>query len=224
MLWIRVDNASRVQPAKGRYSDWKSQIATDCHRRCVYCAIEDWQYGGLDNFHIDHYRPKSKFARLEETITNLYLSCAICNRFKSNDWPAEPDDEHRVPAYPDPGNHDYVELFEVDLGSGVVAGNFPASRYVVERLFLNRAQLVRLRRIWVLQQRLSTIEIILASRLEELTSAAETSKEAQQLVADICKRLLTVNRAYRSRETTTPYDLGEIKREKRKKRKSIKKK
>ena len=104
MKWIRICNAERSQPSSGSYREWKPQIARDCSHQCVYCAIIEARFGGIRNFHVEHYRPKSRaeFASLENVITNLYYACAICNGFKGADWPATPKSDHSVPAYPDP--------------------------------------------------------------------------------------------------------------------------
>jgi len=111
LRWKQVDNSARQQPVAGAYTDWKEEIAHDCGHQCVYCAIPEAAFGGIDNFHVEHYRPKSIFQDLRDTITNLYLACSICNRFKGNDWPAEPPDDHSISCYPDPADHDYNALF-----------------------------------------------------------------------------------------------------------------
>ena len=145
MNWKQVDNSARRQPTTGSYSDWKQEVASDCGNVCVYCAILESRYGGIDNFHVEHYRPKSRFPQFKETIGNLYLACAICNRFKSDDWPAEPTQELNAPAYPDPSQWDFNGLFDVSA-DGIVEGKVVATKYVAEKLYLNRPQLIRERR------------------------------------------------------------------------------
>ena len=56
------------QPTKGKYSDWKEILAEEGFNQCVYCAIPDACFGGIRNFHVEHYRPKSKFKKLENNI------------------------------------------------------------------------------------------------------------------------------------------------------------
>lgn len=145
MNW-KMPRRPRTPPKTGRYSEWKQEIAADCHNQCIYCCIPDSRYGGIDNFHVEHYRPKSLFGDLENSIGNLYLACAICNRFKSDDWPNEPLPDHSAASYPDPHTCDYSTLFSVESGSFSIAGLYVASRYLVERLYLNRPQLLRERR------------------------------------------------------------------------------
>src|SRR5690349_11271873 len=102
MKWPILTGVTRAQPPSGRWHDWKEVISEDCDEKCIYCAIHEGRFGGLRNFHVEHYRPKDRFPRLENTITNLYLACAVCNVLKCDDWPQEPRGDHSVPAYPDP--------------------------------------------------------------------------------------------------------------------------
>ena len=82
MRWPNVVGKSRTQPNKGEWHDWKQEIADHCHGRCIYCAISEARFGGVRNFHIEHYRPKKKFPQFENDIKNLYSAGAICNVLK----------------------------------------------------------------------------------------------------------------------------------------------
>lgn len=148
MKWFRILKENAIQPQTGSYRDWKAQLAEEASHQCVYCAIPDAAMGGIRNFHVEHYRPKSRFPALENIYTNLFYACPVCNTFKSNDWPAEPDFETR--CYPDPSVNDYGQLFIIDLQSGEIQGNVVASRYMVERIHLNRGQLILERRLHTL--------------------------------------------------------------------------
>lgn len=149
MNWKKIDNENRIQPTSGEYQDWKQQISDDCHNRCVYCSIEENPWGGIDHFHIEHFKPQSKFTALKNTITNLYHACPICNRFKSDDWPTDSNLDEI--SYPDPGQHDYSDLFEFKMSSFELVGKYKASKYIVNRLYLNRPQLIYERREQVLK-------------------------------------------------------------------------
>ena len=112
MNWKQIDRESRIQN-EGVYSEWKQQISNDCYNQCVYCSIHEMPWGGIDHYHIDHFRPQSKFEDLVNIITNLYHCCPICNKFKSNDWKNEPNDLDRI-CYPDPSDYNYTDLFNLD--------------------------------------------------------------------------------------------------------------
>jgi len=183
MRWKRVAS-ERVQPATGKYSDWKTSIANDCSQQCVYCAISESAYGGIDNFHIDHLRPRSLFQDLEHIITNLFLTCAICNRFKSDDWPGEHSADHSRPSYPDPSAYDYNDLFTINLNTYAISGQFPATTYLTEKLYLNRPQLLIERRSSFLTERLVKLEESMRRLLELLKNV--DFPEANELL----KRLL----------------------------------
>ena len=209
MRWKRVV-AGRVQPALGVYRDWKTQIANDCHQQCVYCALSESRYGGLDNFHIDHFKPKSKFEELEQIIANLFLACAICNRFKSNDWPADPLEDHSRPAYPDPSSHDYNELFTVEHRTYEVSGRYPATRYVTERLYLNRPQLMLERRSFFLEERIDEIGDF-AQRAGE--AVRETgSEESKTLLLGFLTRVIDLKNTFAQANRARPYELEDVRR------------
>ncbi|MFC1453538.1 HNH endonuclease [Verrucomicrobiota bacterium] len=209
LTWKQVNNPARRQPDAGTYTDWKEDIARDCGHQCVYCAIPEASFGGIDNFHVEHYRPKSKFPDLRETITNLYLACSICNRFKGNDWPEEPRDDHSVSSYPDPANHDYNGLFALVDGQ-LIEGHFAASKYVVERLFLNRKQLVTERRIVAVYEAIKAHQMCagaLINRIDELADD-ELKRVLVEYLALISKALVTYADMLRMR----PYERRDVRR------------
>lgn len=210
MNWRLVLKDEKKQPAEGVYSDWKEQIADECFYQCVYCSIHEAQFGGIDHYHIDHFRPKSieEFKHLENSIINLFYACPICNRFKSNDWPGEPNLD--AATYPDPSKTDYAELFE--LQNFELSGKNAASKYVIERLFLNRAQLIMERRETVSRAKANDL-IAAVSKLmaeigdQDLSYAFDVMKEI-----DSVKNNLLGLEEYRRK--IRPYKLSEIRKSK----------
>jgi hypothetical protein len=67
MKWKLVPKRGSSQPTTGTYIDWKSLLANEGFHQCVYCALPDAALGGERNFHVEHYKPKSKakFRHLE---------------------------------------------------------------------------------------------------------------------------------------------------------------
>jgi hypothetical protein len=209
MRWKRVTD-NRTQPTQGKYSDWKTNIANDCFQQCVYCAISESVYGGIDNFHIDHLKPRSLFEALEQIITNLFLACAICNRFKSNDWPADYLDDHSQPSYPDPATYDYNELFQIDLDTYIVIGLYPATAYVTEKLYLNRPQLLIERRTSFLNERIAALE-------EKVRSVVETIRkveipETNELLLRLLTAMMDLSKLKREADMARPYELEDVRR------------
>ncbi len=160
MKWKRIPKEKTQQPIKGKYSDWKPILAEEGFHQCVYCAISEAQFGGSRNFHVEHYKPKARpeYKHLINDIRNLFYACAICNTFKGADWPSDPDAEFSKPAYPDPSSICYEELF-LREDCGVINGKYTAAKYMIEKLYLNRPQLI-------LERRLAKV----FSRIEELNA------------------------------------------------------
>ena len=148
MRWRQAKrHEDRRQPDGGTYQKWKPQIAEDCHNRCVYCAISDSIMGiGIRFFTIDHFRPKSVFGNAETTISNLYYCCAVCNTYKSDDWQGDVTDAQKDVGYLDPSTYDYNSYFIVSR-RGLVGSDFASVKYMIEKMNLNRGQLIFRRRI-----------------------------------------------------------------------------
>lgn len=200
MNWKLIDRTKRIQ-LDGVYTAWKQQIAEDCYNQCVYCSIHESPWGGIDHYQIDHFRPSSKFSNLQNTITNLYYSCPICNKFKSDDWQNEPDNLDVI-CYPDPSDHNYSDLFNLDLDNYNLQGKFVSSRYVINRLYLNRPQLVY-------ERRESLLNLKFKSLLEE-TSALLSECEDHDLRNQYINLSLRLQKFMLSRANITPYKLSEI--------------
>ena len=200
MQWKKIDKTLRVQKA-GVYSDWKQQISDDCYNQCVYCSIHENPWGGIDHYHIEHFRPQSKFEDQTNIITNLYLACPVCNRFKSDDWPNEPTDLN-ILCYPDPSDYDYSELFQFDPQTHTLIGRYTSSKYLINRLYLNRPQLVYERREHFLKLKAEAL-INDAKKLIESCDDIALVKQAFDLIANITQHLHT-------RANISPYKLIEI--------------
>ena len=73
-------------PIYGEYSSYKKYLRFEFDYHCAYCDIHEAEDGGSKNFHIDHYLPKSRFPEKCCEYSNLFYSCADCNRLKGNYW------------------------------------------------------------------------------------------------------------------------------------------
>ena len=164
MRWRRVPKETTIQPTKGKYPDWKHLLAEEGFHQCVYCALHDATFGER-NFHVEHYKPKSnrRFKHLEDDIKNLFYACPVCNVFKGDSWPRSPKKDHSVEAYPNPSTCDYSDLFKIKINSKEIVGKFVASKYLITRLHLNRAQLITERRIFYADETKS--ELVKRTRL-----------------------------------------------------------
>ena len=211
MRWKKIDKTGTVQPTTGKYVDWKQIIADEGQHQCVYCAIHDATFGGVRNFHVEHYRPKSnpQFAALINDIANLFYACPICNTFKSNDWPSEPLDDHSTDAYPNPATVDYCDLFDVDDAGGIIQGKYRAARYLVERLYLNRPQLIMERRLNAVLEHEHIMFHELLAQIEQLALPPDEQNELQMRLLRVIKRSKDLNHRLR---TLSPYRVEEVER------------
>ncbi|MFA5934555.1 MAG: HNH endonuclease [Candidatus Paceibacterota bacterium] len=167
--------------------------------RCVYCAIHENALGGIQAFHVEHYKPKSKFPTLEHILENLFYSCPICNRFKLNDWPAEPNRHLNNSSYPDPSKIDYSNIFNLNTNTGIVSGKYIASRYMVERLYFNRPQLILERRQYFLDQDLNKLNQNYMNLIKDLgvlgnKKSIKYLKTLAKLSGDINKLILDLKK------------------------------
>jgi hypothetical protein len=169
MRWPNLVRKARKQPARGTWHEWKQKIADDCDGQCVYCAIAEARFGGIRNFHVEHFRPKKKFPKLENRIQNLYLACAICNVLKSDDWPCEPASDHSRAAYPDPVHADFNALFAISPQTYAVDSATIAGKYVIEKVLLNRAQLIVQRRLDALLRYREEFDAWVSQSIKEMT-------------------------------------------------------
>lgn len=177
MRWRRIDKSKAVQPTSGSYADWKPALAEEAAHQCVYCCILEAHFGGQRNFHVEHYRPKSRRPDLRDVYSNLFFACAICNVLKGDDWPAEPGKGFDYPHYPDPSLTDYAEFLTADVKTAEVSGSNVAARYLIARLHLNRPQILRNRKLQLLSEELMKLH----TALKEAMADDENKDDFQQL-------------------------------------------
>jgi len=146
MNWKRIPKENTDIPSKGKYSDWKDILADEGFNHCVYCTIKEGSFGRR-NFHVEHYKPKGLeiFKHLENDFQNLFFACCICNCFKGDFW-LDPQADHSISAFPDPSTVDYSELFELSSDATLNGKNI-AGKFIIEKLYLNRPQLILERRL-----------------------------------------------------------------------------
>lgn len=106
--------------------------------RCGYCGVTETESGG--ELELDHFRPRSHSG--QDTPDNLVYACPTCNHFKGDYWPPSG-------AGPDLM---LLHLQQDDLSAHI--GSLPDGRlngltkrgwFHIQRLRLNRAQLIELR-------------------------------------------------------------------------------
>lgn len=142
-----------------KYRDYKPDLQPLFRFRCAYCISHEELMGGYDAMEVDHFRPPNRpeFKHLEKEWANLYYTCRRCNAHKWNHWPTteekgrglrfvdpcedDPDDHLRMTRHPDTADFCWLRALT------------PAGRYTIDKIRLNRKQLIDIRRALVRQER-----------------------------------------------------------------------
>jgi hypothetical protein len=145
--------------------------------RCGYCGVSESDIGG--ELQIDHYQPITKSGA--DSPDNLVYACVHCNQFKGNYWPDvnDPDSFHILhPEKDDSAVHVQVTV------SGRAEGLTPRGWFHINRLQLNRPQLVVWRQNWQRYRRMDSalnqseeITIRLQQRIRELEQEASVLRQ-----------------------------------------------
>lgn len=137
-----------------KYGDYKPHLQPLFRSRCAYCISHEEVMSGYDAMEVDHFRPRSRpeFEHLKKEWTNLYYACRLCNGNggKSNHWPTteqnalgfrfidpceeDPDDHIRLTRHPKTDELSWLRPLT------------PAGQYTIDKIRLNRKQLVDMRR------------------------------------------------------------------------------
>lgn len=215
MKWTIINKAGTERPPSvGEYGEYKPYLRREAAERCVYCAISENPIGGYDHFHVEHFRPKSltQFNHLLNEFENLFYACAICNRFKSNDWPNDPVPDHSVISYPDPKDVDYNTLFECEE-NGLLKGTHIASKYLVEKLNLNRPQLINERREKLMRDKMEGL-IRNVRNMKSLIVEAEYTPEIRQIMSSLLDKVMDLTLLLNEEKEIARYEPSDIRRQK----------
>ena len=130
-----INRRSDFSP-KTNYRDYRDILVIDFQEQCGYCGKSQ----GLlyDNFHIDHFAPKSIFKEKKCDYTNLVLACPICNRNKSNKWIGNnPDISHNgKKGFIDPASNEY-DLHLTRNETGEIIALSDVGKYMINELKFN---------------------------------------------------------------------------------------
>lgn len=187
------------------YKDSKEQLRKLFSNSCCYCTIHEGE-NHLGFFHVDHFKPKSKFDDLKREYSNLYYACHKCNVYKKDNWISiesgcimncnlcqkrvcEEQDFFRFidPCFDDPADH--LEFnpttFELQTKNSSKAGT-----YSIQMLRLNRNQLTRLRKararlfMWVQNEK---------SKLRYCVERLDCAREQQKKLEEILTKKISNN-------------------------------
>ncbi len=216
MKWSLIHKKANPALEKHGYRDHRVRefLRQEGLLRCAYCAVHENAVGGVQAFHIDHYKPKKKFPALTNSLSNLFYVCPICNRFKSDDWPANPRPTFSNSSYPNPSKVDYSKLFDVSSSDYVVSGLFVASKYIVEKLYLNRPQLILERRYYYLNQKFEYLSSNYLPIINGLSSIG--NKEAIECIVKLAEISGKLNELHSALKTIPLYEVADVTKRKKK--------
>ncbi len=109
-------------------------------RCCGYCGVSEVWVGG--ELEIDHFCPQRHGGT--DTLDNLVYACTICNRFKSDYCPTADAPEGLWLLHP---GQDDLSAHLLETADSRLVGLTPRGWFHIDRLRLNRPQLIDLRQL-----------------------------------------------------------------------------
>jgi hypothetical protein len=126
-------------------AELRAQVRALEQERCAYCQSPEELT--VTPFEVDHIIPVSALG--ETALNNVCLACPSCNRHKATrQLASDPATSEAAPLY-HPRRDTWAEHFGWDFETLELIGRTPTGRATIAALHLNRAALVRLRRLWV---------------------------------------------------------------------------
>jgi hypothetical protein len=145
-------------------------------RRCGYCGVHEDDAGAT--LTLDHHQPRVRGD--DEQGDNLVYACARCNEHKGSYWHADDPPHVRLLH---PGRESLTVHFSEDP-EGRLAGTTAEGSFFVERLQLNRPQLVAYRRGARLREKLAAALVSAQERVRALEKRMSELDAAIDSVAD----------------------------------------
>lgn len=145
-----------------KYGSYKPYLAKDFLNRCGYTDCPDFWFGGVNNFHIDHFIPWKNYPanpNLKTDYQNLVYCCSYVNILKSND----------ETSYIDPCNVDFNQHFTRDN-----LGNIQPLPLSIEANYMYKKLKLYMRRyqiIWTLEN--------IFNKMSNLKKAIEKTKDSE---------------------------------------------
>lgn len=158
----------------------RAQVRERFRARCAYCGVHEDAVGAT--LTVDHHRPRAHEGTDE--MENLVYCCARCNEHKGAYW-----HEHDPPYIRllHPGQDDLARhLRESD--DGRIVSLTPEGEFFVQRLRLNRPQLVAYRCARQAEAKLTAELAASRRRVEELERTVLDLRAAVESTADEIER------------------------------------
>ncbi|HLY32858.1 MAG TPA: HNH endonuclease signature motif containing protein [Ktedonobacterales bacterium] len=122
----------------------RARVAAQARSCCGYCLSQESVIGMT--LEIDHLLPEARGGKTEEA--NLWLACKDCNGHKGDTVTAtDPQTSAVVPLF-NPRTQRWGEHFAWTPDGDEIVGQTAIGRATVVALDLNRAPLIRARKLW----------------------------------------------------------------------------
>lgn len=125
------------------YRNFRPHVRKDFRESCAYCLLHEDHAAGVENFELDHFRPRKYFRNQVDDFYNLYYSCHPCNHVKHQHWPSA-ELEVRGIGFVDLCKENFEDHFR-ELPDGRWEPLTPSADYTIKVIRLNRPHLVRIR-------------------------------------------------------------------------------
>ncbi len=123
----------------------RRRVSQQARYRCGYCQTQEELIGMP--LEIEHLIPRSMGGPTREE--NLWLACSFCNEHKGTRVVAEDPESGHVVRLFNPRYQLWNDHFEWQESGLRIAGRTAIGRATVNALQLDRAHLVRARRVWI---------------------------------------------------------------------------
>jgi hypothetical protein len=112
---------------------------------CAYCGTAEHLTATV--FEFEHIVPRS--AGGATSLDNLCLACPMCNRYKSDALSAIDPQTAAETRFFHPQQDRWIDHFAWNDGATEVVGLTPIGRATIAAFKMNRAAMIRVRRMWV---------------------------------------------------------------------------
>jgi hypothetical protein len=158
------------------------QVRRRAQFACEYCGVTETDSGGP--LTADHFRPRTCGGT--DDLDNLLYCCYRCNLYKADYWPAQPAELALWNPRKEP-----VEVHLRPLADGTLYPITPTGKFTLQRLRLNRPQLVAYR----LRSQLEGEKQRLVTKYQELLALSENVHKHLEAMLEEQRTILEEQRA-----------------------------
>jgi hypothetical protein len=127
-------------------ADLRRQVQAQFANCCAYCCTAE--HLTAVTFEVEHIVPLASGG--QTALTNLCYSCPTCNRHKATRQTAVDPQTNTIASIFHPQQQTWSDHFLWNAAQTEIIGLTSTGRATITALHMNRPQLVRVRRMWVI--------------------------------------------------------------------------